>query len=111
MSLSGNMSIPDQLDYVIKEGCWLGVHMRCAHIAKLLADERMPDFNFKEQLWHIARANAPEAAEYLCLLLRTQFGFQTRNEGKSFFHDCLTDRKDEVHGPLAVIFSGVSFGL
>ena len=85
------------------------VNFSPTQIARLLADKLTPDFNFKEQLWFIARANAQEAAEYLCLLLRTQFDFQPKNDGESFFHDCLTDGKREVHRPFSAIVSRVSF--
>ena len=85
------------------------VNFSCNYIARLLADKLTPDFNFKEQLWYIARANAKEATQYLCLLLRTQFDFQLKDDRESFFHDCLTDRKSEVHRPFSAIVSRVSF--
>ena len=103
------MSLPDILSDAIQEGHWTQVRVSYTFIARLLADKLTPDFNFKEQLWYIARAKAPEAAEYLCLLLRTQFGFQPKEEGESFFHDCHTNRIREVHGPLTEIVSRVSF--
>ena len=77
-------------------------------IARLLADKLTPDFNFKEQLWFIARANPQEATEYLCLLLRTQFDFQPKDDGESFFHNC-RNRQHEVHSLFSAIFSRVSF--
>ena len=85
------------------------VSFSCTQIAKILADKLTPDFNFKEQLWFIARANAQEASEYLCLLLRTQFDFQPKQYGKSFFHHCLTGIKREVHRPFGAVVTGVSF--
>ena len=85
------------------------VNFTCTYIARLLADKVTPDFNFKEQLWFIARANAQEAAKYLCLLLRTQFDFQPKYDEKSFFHHCLTDRKGEGHKPFRRILLAVSF--
>lgn len=81
----------------------------CTHIARLLADNVTPDFNFKEQLWFIARANAQEAAVYLCLLLRTQLDFQPKHDEESFFHDCFTDRKHEVHRPFGAVVFMVSY--
>ena len=85
------------------------VYFSGTYIARLLADKLTPDFNFKEQLWFVARANAQEAAQYLCLLLRTQFDFQPKDDGESFFHDCLTDGRHEVHRPFSVVVSRVSF--
>ena len=81
----------------------------CTEIARLLADKLTPDFNFKEQLWFIARADAQEATEYLCLLLRTQFDFQPRHDSESFFHDCSTDALGVGHMPFSYITIGVSF--
>ena len=85
------------------------VNYSCTYIARLLADKLTPDFNFKEQLWVIARANTKEATQYLCLLLRTQFHCQPQGEGESFFHDCLTDRGGADHGPFNAIIFAVSF--
>ena len=81
----------------------------CTEIARLLADKLTPDFNFKEQLWFVARADEQEAAQYLCLLLRTQFGFQPRHDSESFFHDCSADAGGVGHMPFGVIMIGVSF--
>ncbi|KAK0509899.1 hypothetical protein JMJ35_007293 [Cladonia borealis] len=81
------------------------VNFSCTYIARLLADKLTPEFNFKEQLWFIARANAKEATQYLCLLLRTQFHFQPQGEGESFFHDCFTDRGGADHEPFNAIIS------
>ena len=87
----------------------MNFNFSCTHIARLLADKVTPDFNFKEQLWFIARANAQEAAEYLCLLLRTQFDFQPKPYEESFFHCCFTDRKSPDHEPHRAIMVAVSF--
>ena len=84
------------------------VNFSCTHIASLLANKLTPDFNFKEQLWYIARADAQEAMEYLCLLLRTQFGFQPWHDNESFFHDCSTDHLGVGHMPFSDIVIEVS---
>lgn len=81
----------------------------CAQIASLLADKIIPDFNYDEQLWFIARSNDREARNYLCLLLRTQFDFQPSQQEKSFFHECLNDYGFDNHKPFRVIIHTVSF--
>lgn len=78
-------------------------------IARLLADKVTTDFNFKEQLWFIARANDREPTEYLCLLLRTQLDFQLLQEGQSFFHDCFHGWDFTSHIPFHDIVCPVSF--
>ena len=84
-------------------------YFNCSDIAKLLADKVTPDFNFKEQLWFIARANNKEAKEYLCLLLRTQFDLQPKPDCESFFHDCRDEFGGTNHSPFDAIKFHVSF--
>ena len=81
----------------------------CTQITRLLANKITPDFNYKEQLWFIARANNREAKEHLCLLLRIQFDFQPSQERESFFHDCLHDYGFFGHRPFRMIAAPVSF--
>lgn len=81
----------------------------CADIARMLADKVTPDFNFKDQLWFIARANDRDAKDYLCLLLRTQFDFRPKRDGESFFHDCVDEYDSIIHKPFMMIAYPVSF--
>ena len=72
----------------------------CTDIAGILADKVAPDSNFEERLWFIARADPQDALEYLCLLLRTQFEVQLRQD--SFLHTRIIEYYGTTHIPKRV---------
>ena len=71
--------------------------INCTDIARILADKVAPNSNFEERLWFIARADPQGALEYLCLLLRTQFEVQLRQDG--LLNNCIIEYYTTTHIP------------